>query len=419
MKIYIDVTETFSNQLRTGIQRVVREVVASAEAVMGKLGLEVIPVVAREGYFYPVKDLSQLFATPATKPYISRAAKVILKIAPALYPIATRIRNFLVLDNFKRYCSSTPIELSKNDVVLLLDSFWCSGDALLAAAKLKENGFTVLTVIYDIIPISHQEYCEPKAVEVFAKLFPVALKASNGIIAISNAVANQIRDVMAKSDNNASVMPVSYFYLGADFFISNMHNANRDRLWPANLWGTSSVFMMVGTVEPRKGHAFVVEAFERRWRQGSTDKLLILGKVGWQTEDLVRRVIDSPYFGSLLFMVNDATDIDLKEAYLRAYACVMASYVEGFGLPVIEALQNKVPVIASDIPIFKEIAGKDANFFTLGDIESFNHAVESLQKNYTQIKERLGIYKWITWQESTEQLLSNVKKMAVETREKL
>lgn len=86
----------------------------------------------------------------------------------------------------------------------------------------------------------------------------------------------------------------------------------------------------------------------------------------------------------------------------------MASYAEGFGLPIIEAQQQGVPVIASDIPVFREIAGNDAEFFSLGDVASFNKAIDTLQKNYKTTKAKLENYKWLTWEESTEQLLRKV-----------
>jgi glycosyltransferase involved in cell wall biosynthesis len=78
---------------------------------------------------------------------------------------------------------------------------------------------------------------------------------------------------------------------------------------------------------------------------------------------------------------------------------------------------NGTPLIASDIPVFKELVGNDADFFTLGDITSFNNAVENLQKNYTATKIRLEKYKWLTWEDATEQLLYNVEKMALRIRQ--
>jgi O-antigen biosynthesis alpha-1,2-rhamnosyltransferase len=427
MKIFVDVSETVSNQLRTGIQRVVREVVAHSETVGKKLALEVIPVVVKGKSFYRLINLDPLLnlpslqtpsaevCLPVPRPWAIRLAKRALKSVPFAYPLAIKLLLTFRRNQMDLNCSRQPIRVTKRDVLLLLDSFWSGGGTLKAAARFRKRGGVVLTVIYDVIPITYPQYCDAANVTSFANAFPIALAVSDGVIAISNAVANEIRCVMAKKNEEMPVkLPVDYFHLGADFTEKNVYEALHSDNWPHGLWEGSSVFMMVGTIEPRKGHEFVLDAFEHRWREGSTEKLLILGKVGWKTEALINRIINSPYYGIQLFMVNQATDMDLKEAYQRAYACIMASYAEGFGLPLIEALQQRVPVIASDIPVFREIAGNDAEFFSLGDVPSFNKAIDTLQLNYKTTKAKLENYKWLTWEESTEQLLRKVVELSQE-----
>ena len=421
MKIFVDVSETVSNQLKTGIQRVVREVVAHSEAVGEKLGLEVVPVVVKGKHFYRLTNLDPLFnlpslqtpsikvGLPVSRPLIMRVAKRTLKLVPFAYPLTLNLLHIFRCKKKDLYCSQQPIHVRKCEVLLLLDSFWSGCNVLKVAAKIHKSGGSVCVVIYDVTPITYSQYHDAKLVTDFAKAFFTALKISDGVIAISNAVANEIRGVMAKkSEETPLTLPIDYFHLGADFSEKLVHEALHSNHWPHALWEGAAVLMMVGTIEPRKGHAFVLDAFEQRWSQGGAEKLLILGKVGWKTEALISRIINSPYYGIQLFMVNQATDIDLKEAYQRAYACIMASYAEGFGLPLIEALQQGVPVIASDIPVFKEIAGNDAEFFSLGDIASFNKAIDTLQRDYKATKAKLTNYKWLTWEESTEQLLRKV-----------
>lgn len=426
MKIYVDVSETVSNQLRTGIQRVVREVVAHSETVGKKLGVEVVPVVAKGKYFYKLTNLDPLLnlpplsiptaevGLPAHRPLMIRVAKRILKCIPFAYPLAIKLLLIFRQTEIVSYCSRQPIRVENGDVLLLLDSFWSGGNALKVAAKIHKNNGGVYVVIYDVTPITHSQYHDAELVTTFAKAFFTSLELSDGVIAISNAVANEIKTVMVeKSEELSSTLAVDYFHLGADFSEKVVHETLHTDNWPHGLWGSSAVFLMVGTIEPRKGYEFVLDAFEHRWREGSTEKLLILGKVGWKTEALINRIINSPYYGVQLFMVNQATDNDLKEAYQRAYACIMASYAEGFGLPIIEALQQGVPVIASDIPVFREIAGNDAEFFSLGDVASFNKAIGTLQENYKSSKAKLESFKWLTWEESTEQLLRKVTEMAL------
>lgn len=433
MKIYIDVSETVNNQLRTGIQRVVREVVTHSKIASEKLQLEVIPVVVRGGSFYQLTDLEPLFSLEsfekpsATKLGVSqtmaiRLLKRVLRSNSFFYSLAIKAVHFFRSQSLKpkgaeKYCSTQPISLTKDDVILLLDSFWTSMSTLTAAAKYHRRGDTVVAVIYDLIPIRHSEFCDENLVKSFHNCFFKALNIADGVIAISKTVANDVKSFITESKSRISntSVPIDYFHLGANFSAKlecdDVHIDN----WPQGLWGDSKVFTMVGTIEPRKGHEFVLHAFENLWREGAVEKLLILGTIGWKTDALITRIINSPYYGTKLFMVNNATDSDLSDAYQRTFACIIASYAEGFGLPLIEALQKGVPVIASDIPIFKEIACNEAEFFTLGEFASFNNAINLTQKNYEITKEKLKNYKWLTWTESTEQLLCKV----VELRQRL
>lgn len=428
MKIYVDVSETVRNQLRTGIQRVVREVITHSEVVGKRLGVEVLPVVANGERFHELEHMKPLFSIKVSEEQSSQAnssaprslfirlAKRMLKMIPLAYPFVIKVMYFVRARNFRvdSHCSQSSIDVEQGDVLLLLDSFWSGRTTLKATTGFRKRGGAVVTVIYDVIPITHQAFCDDANVSAFSVAFPKVLELSDGIVAISNAVLVEVKSQAFKMRNKLrSTLLFDYFHLGADFTGSVVVENVNGNQWPESLWGGAPVFLMVGTIEPRKGHSFILDAFEKRWKEGSTDKLLILGKVGWKTEGLIKKITSSPFFGSQLFMLNCATDIELNEAYQRAYVCIVASYAEGFGLPLIEALQSGVPVIASDLPVFKEIADNYVEFFTLDDISSFDKAIDGMKNNYKSIKDKCECYKWLTWEASTEQLLSKVKDMAL------
>ncbi|MEM8119924.1 glycosyltransferase, partial [Morganella morganii] len=98
------------------------------------------------------------------------------------------------------------------------------------------------------------------------------------------------------------------------------------------------VFLMVSTIEPRKNHGYLLDAFERAWAQGSQARLCIAGRIGWKCEALVERVRQHPELNKRLFMFNDLSDKSLEYAYSHAASLVFPSYVEGFGLPLVEAM---------------------------------------------------------------------------------
>ncbi|NJM10229.1 MAG: glycosyltransferase family 4 protein, partial [Bdellovibrionaceae bacterium] len=139
-------------------------------------------------------------------------------------------------------------------------------------------------------------------------------------------------------------------------------------------------FLMVGTIEPRKGHVQVLEAFETLWAANHQINLVIVGKQGWMVEDLIERLRSHPEKNKRLFWLDDASDGMLQSLYQKAACLIAASYGEGFGLPLVEGAANKLPIMARDIPVFREVAGDHAYYFTAQSSEELAEAVSDWLK---------------------------------------
>jgi glycosyltransferase involved in cell wall biosynthesis len=175
---------------------------------------------------------------------------------------------------------------------------------------------------------------------------------------------------------------------------------------------------MVATIEPRKGHIQTIQSFEELWKTEDIN-LVIVGKEGWKgLEDEKRRTIPQiinkikshKELNKRLFWLENISDEFLEEIYKISTALIAPSQAEGFGLPLIEAAQSNIPIIARDIPVFREVAKEFAYYF-----EDTNEA-NVLSK---AIKNWLELYKadkhakshnipWLTWQESTKILLDKI-----------
>ena len=125
--------------------------------------------------------------------------------------------------------------------------------------------------------------------------------------------------------------------------------------------------LMVGTIEPRKRHDLALAAFEGAWASGSDQRLVLAGKQGWNVEALASRIRQHAELGRRLFWIEKPGDQDLAHAYAHAVRLLQASDAEGFGLPVVEAARYATPLLLSGIPVFHEIAGSHADYFTAGD----------------------------------------------------
>ena len=164
---------------------------------------------------------------------------------------------------------------------------------------------------------------------------------------------------------------------------------------------------MVSAIEPRKNHAYLLDAFELLWAQGSNARLCIIGKIGWKCEALVERIKRHPQWDKRLFMFNRINDKSLEFAYANARALVFPSYVEGFGLPLVEAMQRGLPAMASDIPVFREIGGEFMAYFDLNKPQTLADRISQFESsNQFPAGRPVADWRWIGWREASQQLVS-------------
>jgi alpha-1,2-rhamnosyltransferase len=122
-------------------------------------------------------------------------------------------------------------------------------------------------------------------------------------------------------------------------------------------------FLTVGTIEPRKNQAALLEAFHRLRAVEPEARLLVLGIVGWNGHAVEEAMRRDAGWGRSIFHVADANDAELLHAYRHARALVFPSLAEGYGLPIVEALAAGLPVFASDILAHREVGGGRCDYF--------------------------------------------------------
>ncbi len=255
------------------------------------------------------------------------------------------------------------------------DVYFCADLALMAIAHMREpladlrrRGVPCHFVLYDLIPVTHPEFYQGEVDPRFARWLGIVLQQADSLLCISAAVAAQLRDYLRQSPPQRSDggPAVHWFHLGCHLPPPHPDQVDHNLAKVLDLADTGPQtcwFLMVGTLEPRKGHAQVLAAFDQLWQEGHDVALVIIGKVGWNVRQLVRSLQRHPLAQRRLLWLDNASDAVLRTAYQRAHALVAASYTEGFGLPLIEAAQYELPVIARDLPVFREVAGEHAWYF--------------------------------------------------------
>lgn len=168
--------------------------------------------------------------------------------------------------------------------------------------------------------------------------------------------------------------------------------------------GQTPTFLCVATLHPRKGVDTLLDAFEQLWAQGADLRLILSGRA--VVESLRQRVLNHPEMGRRLLYAGYLSDAALRAAARQCCAMIVPSREEGFGLPVMEASALGLPVIARDIPVFREIAGEHCFYFDDSADRSLAERLRAWLAMPTQDRERFstrGIA--IDWREAAAHAL--------------
>ena len=301
-----------------------------------------------------------------------------------------------------------PIDYAPGDIFLGLDL----QPQVIAARRefyqvLRRQGVRVEFLVYDLLSIQTPQYFPPGTAENFTQWLKVVAE-SDGAVCISKTVANQLAAwVEENSAERQRPFRVNWFHIGADIADSLPSR----RLPPdddtiLDCITNRRTFLMVGTVEPRKAQAQVLQAFEALWQDHHDLNLVIVGKQGWMVEGLIDRLRAHSELNSRLFWLDGVSDEYLDKIYAASTCLIAASEGEGFGLPLIEAAQHKIPIIARDIPVFREVAETHSFYFKGNDPEALANAIEEwLALHDKNNHPKSDDMPWLTWKESAATLL--------------
>lgn len=375
-QLFVDISELVQRDVKSGIQRVVRSILKEL--------LDNPPVGYRVEPVYAKADQGYRYARNFTLHFLG---------CPELIWIDDPIE-------FKAGDLFLGLDLQPQVVPLQQDFY----------RKLRNYGVQVKFVVYDLLPIIlSKAFTEEAAATHQAWLRVVA--ESDGAICISKAVADELSNwYKTNGSTHQHFFKIDWFHLGADINASvPTKGIPNNAEFVLRTLTKCPTFLMVGTLEPRKGHAQTLAAFEILWAQGIVVNLVIVGKQGWLVEQLVRKLRQHPKLNQHLFWLEGISDEYLEKIYAASTCLIAASEGEGFGLPLIEAAQHKLPIIARDIPVFREVAGGHAFYFAGESPEAITTAVSTWLDLYqNQQHPKSDVMPWQTWRQSAIQLLEKL-----------
>lgn len=389
--VYIDITGTYLNDLKTGIERVARALLIS-----------LIKNDCNDYRFEPV------FLTDEGGAWH--------------YKTARKYTLELLGDPIDGFGEEVVNPIS-GDIIIGLDY---SGGILIETfrsglfEKYRRFGTKVYFMLYDILPITMPHVFPPDADKGFSQWLEMMPQA-DGVVCISEAVACEYRQWLINKGVYENLLSNNYkifvSHLGAD-----LNNSAPSKGFPPKAEHVIKeikkrrTFLMVGTIEPRKAHLQVIEAFTHLWNSGIDVNLVIVGHEGWkQLPNEMRRDIPEVIntikhhneLGRRLFWLNGISDEYLEKIYSCSTCLIAASYGEGFGLPLIEAAQHNIPILARDLLVFREVAGEHAFYFSVNDYIELSNNIRSWIDLRSENKHPSATaLRFLTWDESAKNMLN-------------
>lgn len=399
-RLFVDITELHATDSKSGIQRVVRSVIQHL--------LTDADAAYKVELVYAAKPVGYKTATAFTQRMFGDGQ--LLNLTNTQHG-AKSSEGSDALSGNAAVGEDAHIHPQAGDIFLGLDlHFNIDQDHEHFFTQARQAGAKVYFVVYDLLPLLLKDTFTPELVQKYGNWLRV-VSQQHGAVCISQAVAAELKAWVAQNQPVvAQTFKIDWFHLGADIESSIPSKGMPDD-GPQLLQQLTAQpsFLAVGTLEPRKRHGQMLDAFEQLWTQNVAANLIIVGKPGWLTEALTTRLSTHTQLGRQLFWVQTASDEYLEKIYAAASCLIAASEAEGFGLPLIEAARHGLPIIARDIPVFREVAQDHALYFAGDDGAALATAVQSwlalAQQQKTPDSRQIQRQ---TWAQSAQQLLSRV-----------
>lgn len=272
-------------------------------------------------------------------------------------------------------------------------------------ADFRKAGGRLWFLLHDILPLSHPHWFTPASCLKYRRWLRVCAEVADGFLCVSPVVAGLLSDLLRNRYGLQQAPDIATISLGSVIVAQDTSRAVRS--FAACPDAINRAAIIVGTLEPRKGHVDILAAFERLWAQGSDIPLILIGKAGWNTKRLQDHIRGDARHGTLLFWFDDVDDDGLHSAYAQCHMVIVPSLAEGYGLPLDEALAYGAPVFARDIPVFRR-HNSDENIAYFPEHASTPALADAIAAFYQQAQRKPAATPSAQWWKTAQQCLAAI-----------
>ena len=226
-------------------------------------------------------------------------------------------------------------------------------------------------LVHDLIPITHPEFCRSGEDERHRRRMRTVLATGAGVVANS---AHTLETLVDFAGTEGAAMPASTaIWPGTPRLSAPSPEQDGEEGGPT--------FVVLGTIEGRKNHRLLLSVWQDLLASAAPDtpmknlpQLVIVGRRGWQADD-VFETLDTTDFRGRVVEAGPLDDQQLAGLLAKARALLFPSFAEGYGIPLAEALAAGLPVIASDLPVFREIGQGVPELLPPADRDAWRNAI--------------------------------------------
>ncbi len=439
-RILIDCTPTFRSDCGTGVQRVVRNLVncsASAgrqmrvacegvayDAILGFQKVSTMPGAGdaaqhpggAPAFVTESAARTSTISLPMLRGALRRTLTATGLIHPARRVNRTVQRTLAAVHHAasRRSRLTDGVHPGAGDVLLLTDTIWNTPEVWDGVRQAVSRGATLGAIVYDLIPLRFGDLYGTHFEKIFGQWFENVTSLADFVLCISQSVWNDVQAHLATHGTpggRATELLGGWFRLGEGLDAHPPSGSVRPQL--RQLFGKKhrdNPYLIVGSFDPRKDLATVIMAFERLWQRGSEAQLVTIGRgAAGHPSPLEQAVLGHAQHGRKLFCFHDVHDGELDFCYRNSAALITASYAEGFNLPIVESLSRGRPVLASDIPVHREVAGSHAAYFRPRAAAALAELILRYERGELgNTLARLDGYRWPNWLESSRELIERI-----------
>lgn len=348
----------------------------------------------------------------ATKPTLMHHAKRVVKaglkrgarVSPSL---AAKMESRLIaahLQNVKR------AEVGQGDIIFVPWGEWWDPNFTACLIRHKNSGAKLVQIIHDVGPTVWPQFFEQ--VKVTPESYNSQIvPAADLVLAVSNNTKKEL--IQWLKQQKLHVPKVEVFRLGDELNVPKGLRPQEARFAESKLKGDDYI-MAVGTIEAKKNHMLLYYVYKLAAARGiDLPKLVIVGRRGWLTDQTYALMTLDPEVKDKFVFLHNASDEELSWLYDRCLFTVLASFHEGWGIPIAESLGRGVPCISSNTSSMVEIAEGLVEHFSPTSPDECLALIQKLLKpsELEAARKKVKKYKNHTWDASNEQVMKMMKEL--------